>query len=147
MRQPMPKSAAPTIRARAKRSIHVVLDHRFEVLGIAFDGQDDGSFLDAVGRGGDGGDDLPALRQSEAQGKGAVGAQVDRLALDGDPGVGVGGSKDDQFGVELEPELTALARPGKQVVRAKAGDGGRSERSAKRSSNSSLSSRLLAEGS
>src|SRR5579884_3209925 len=52
-----------------------VVDQRLERFGVALDGQDDGAFLDAVGRDGHGGQDLAAVRQAEAQREGAVGPQ------------------------------------------------------------------------
>ena len=79
------------------------------------------------GDGGDGGDDLPAVRQAEAHGEGAVGPQLDRLALQGDAGVGFRGAVDDQFGVQLEPELPRLAAR-HQAAGAEAGHGRRVQR-------------------
>src|SRR5262245_42005311 len=55
----------------------VLVDHRLKLLGIALDGQDDGSFLDAVGGGGHGRDDLPAIGQAKAHGKGAIRPELD----------------------------------------------------------------------
>ena len=79
-------------------------------------------------RGGDGGDDLPAVGQAEAHREGAVGPQLDRLALQRDAGVRLGGAVDDQLGVELEPELALLA--GQEGAGAEAGDGRRTHRPA-----------------
>src|SRR5438132_13414666 len=88
--------------------IHL-MNHRLERLGIAFDGEDDGAFLDAVGGGGGGRDDLPAVGQAEAHGEGAVRAELDRLALERDFRARRGSAIDDQLRVELEPELALLA--------------------------------------
>jgi len=81
-----------------------VVNHRFEFFGVAFDGEDDGSFLDAIVAGGDGGDDLSRIREGEPDGEGAVGTKLNVLALKGDLGVGFGRAVDDQFGVDLEVE-------------------------------------------
>src|SRR5262249_56905762 len=106
----------------------ISVDHGFELLGVALDGEDNGALLDAVGGLGDGGDDLPAVGQAEAHGKGAVGAQLDRLALERDAGAGFGGAVDDQLGVELEPELAPPAEA--EAAGAEARHGRRAERAA-----------------
>ena len=66
----------------------VVVDHRLEFLGVAFHGQDDRPLLDTVGTGGDRGDDLPRIRQAEADGERSVGAELDRLTLQRDLALG-----------------------------------------------------------
>src|SRR5262245_35324562 len=99
------------------------MNHRFEVLGVAFDGQDNGAFFDAVSAGCGRGNNLPAVGQAEPHGEGAVGAELDRLALESDLRGRFGSAVDNQFGIELEPELPRLA-----VLKgagAEAGDCGR----------------------
>src|SRR5262249_37368682 len=81
------------------------------------------------GGGGDGGDDLPAVGQGEAHRERAVGPELDGLALQSDAGVRLGGAVDDQFGVELEPEVPQFAA-GHQPAGAEAGDRRRAQRSA-----------------
>ena len=58
------------------------------MLGVAFDRQDDGAFLDAVGGCGHGRNDLPIVGQAEAHREGAIGPQFDRFALQRDLGRG-----------------------------------------------------------
>src|SRR5437868_6593812 len=98
------------------------MNHGLEMLGVAFDGQYDGAFFDAVGGGGDSGDDLAAIGEAEAHRKSSVGAELDRLALESDLGVGFGGAVDDQLGIKLKPELAGFAVL--KCAGAKAGDGG-----------------------
>src|ERR1051326_3755403 len=84
----------------------LVVEQRLQVLGVALDCQDDGPFLNAVGGVGNGGDDLPAVGQAEAQGEGAVGPELDRHALERDMGIRFCRAIDNEFGIKLEPELT-----------------------------------------
>ena len=70
---------------------------------------------------------MHAGRQGDERVEGAVAAQLDRLALERHPGVGLGGAVDDQLGVELEPELPGLAR-GQEAAGAEARHGRRAER-------------------
>ena len=119
----------------ARSELVAVVDHRLELLGVPLDGQDDRPLLDAVGAGGDGGDDLPGVGQAEADGEGAVGPELDGLALERDLGVGLGRAVDDQLGVDLEVEAAARARAGRRCrgsgARGRASAGGAAPRRAR----------------
>src|SRR5579859_4727785 len=104
------------------------MNQRLELLGVPLHRQHDRPLFHAVGGGGHGGDDLTAVGEAETHGEGAVVAELDRLALEGDAGVRLGGAVDDELGVEVEEEAAlAAARPG---ARTEARDGGRTQRPA-----------------
>src|SRR5579871_1652034 len=99
--------------AGAGQLLTVVMNERFELLGVAFHGEHDGALLDAISRDGHGRDDLPAIGKAETHRKRAVRPQFDRFTLERDPGLGFGGTIDNQFRVQLEPKLTSPAgQPG-----------------------------------
>src|SRR6266545_7215547 len=118
----------PTIHQPPAELFVAVVDHGFKLLGVALDGEDNGALLDTVGGSGDRGDDLPAVRQAKTHREGAVRTQLDRLALQGDASARFGGAVDDQFGVDLEPELALLAR--QECARAETRHRGRTHRPA-----------------
>src|SRR5690348_4182526 len=131
----MAKSKAGTSVMAARRYSHLrrplglprrvallapVMARRFQLPRVALDSKDDGPLFPTVGRGGHRGDDLTAVGQLEAHREGAIAAERDRLALEGDAGVGLGRAVDDQFGVDLEDERAVLAAG--QKARAEACD-------------------------
>src|SRR4051812_49069893 len=112
-RLPRPRVVALSswlFRSLPSHFVHVVVDHRVEVLGVALHGEDDGALLDAVGAGCHRGDDLPAVRQVERHAEGAVRVQLDRVIVQGQVRGRVGAAEDDQLRVDLEEELLHAAR-------------------------------------
>src|SRR5438105_8673414 len=81
--------------AKQKLPLIDFMNHRLEMLGIAFDGQDDGAFLNPIGGSGDRWNNLAAVGEAEAHGEGAVGAKLDRFALETDLGGRFGGAVND----------------------------------------------------
>src|SRR5208282_1389565 len=83
----------------------VIVDHRLEFLGVAFDGQHDCPFLGAIATRRDRGDNLPGIGQAETNRERSVGAEMNRFALQGHMGIRFGGAVNDQLGIDLEVEI------------------------------------------
>ena len=88
----------------------VIVDHRLKFFGVAFDGQHDCPLLDTIPAGRDRRDDLTGIGQAETDGKSAVGAKMNRLALQGHVRVGLGRAIDDKLSIDFEVEVAARAR-------------------------------------